>query len=109
MAEKCTKTSSPFSLEIKPYPFASLNLFTVPCSMCYTHSLFLKFAPFWRLVQAGCRGCICCCTTLLKQREGHYNLENPELSLANKIKLRIRQPNDMIPWHGHLNDSRDRS
>src|SRR5215831_13512622 len=30
MAEKCTKTSSPPSWEMKPNPFASLNHFTVP-------------------------------------------------------------------------------
>src|SRR5581483_3819847 len=32
MAEKCTKTSSPDWRLMNPYPFASLNHFTVPCS-----------------------------------------------------------------------------
>jgi beta-glucosidase/6-phospho-beta-glucosidase/beta-galactosidase len=33
MAEKCTKTSSPDSRLIEPKPFATLNHFTVPCSI----------------------------------------------------------------------------
>src|SRR5437899_202073 len=33
MAEKCTKTSSPVWRLIKPKPLASLNHFTVPCSI----------------------------------------------------------------------------
>src|SRR6266700_3395247 len=33
MAEKCTKTSSPLAREMNPKPLASLNHFTVPCSM----------------------------------------------------------------------------
>src|ERR1017187_7820221 len=33
MAEKCTKTSSPFSRWMKPYPLAALNHFTVPFSL----------------------------------------------------------------------------
>jgi hypothetical protein len=34
------------------------------------------------------QGVHCCCTTLLKQREGYYTLENPELSLINKAGFR---------------------
>src|SRR2546426_2355881 len=33
MAEKCTKTSSPDWRLMKPKPLASLNHFTVPCSI----------------------------------------------------------------------------
>src|ERR1700732_3540767 len=35
MAEKCTKTSSPFSRWMKPNPFPALNHFTVPVSFIY--------------------------------------------------------------------------
>jgi hypothetical protein len=42
MAEKCTKTSSPFSREIKPKPLASLNHLTVPFSML----MFLPLLEF---------------------------------------------------------------
>src|SRR6266436_1728140 len=38
MAEKCTKTSSPFSRWIKPYPLAALNHFTVPFSFICLYS-----------------------------------------------------------------------
>src|SRR3954467_12912385 len=33
IAEKCTNTSSPLAREMNPKPLASLNHFTVPCSM----------------------------------------------------------------------------
>src|SRR2546430_15582614 len=41
MAEKCTKTSSPLAREMNPKPLASLNHFTVPCSMMDYFLLFL--------------------------------------------------------------------
>jgi hypothetical protein len=40
MAEKCTKTSSPDWRLMKPNPFASLNHFTVPCSIGTTFFYF---------------------------------------------------------------------
>src|SRR3954471_2621684 len=40
MAEKCTKTSSPDWRLMKPNPFASLNHFTVPCSIGITFFYF---------------------------------------------------------------------
>ena len=43
MAEKCTKTSSPFCRLIKPYPLASLNHFTVPCSIVFKMYLSICF------------------------------------------------------------------
>src|SRR5581483_3544271 len=42
MAEKCTKTSSPVWRLIKPYPLASLNHLTVPCSIFLYCCSFLK-------------------------------------------------------------------
>src|SRR5579862_685967 len=54
MAEKCTKTSSPFCRLIKPYPLASLNHFTVPCSMClysYFPLLLVTLEGFGKIVQ----------------------------------------------------------
>src|SRR5271169_5413077 len=44
MAEKCTNTSSPFSREMKPKPLASLNHFTVPCSICFSNFLIVDVA-----------------------------------------------------------------
>src|SRR3954468_10158221 len=43
MAEKWTKTSSPVWRVMKPKPLASLNHFTVPCSMLLNTFKFLEF------------------------------------------------------------------
>src|SRR5579864_5998575 len=44
MAEKCTNTSpSPLFRVINPNPFASLNHFTIPCSICSCSFVFLIF------------------------------------------------------------------
>src|ERR1035437_9687357 len=47
IAEKCTKTSSPFSLWIKPQPLAALNHFTVPFSFICLYS-FLTYSVLIR-------------------------------------------------------------
>src|SRR3954463_15585124 len=42
IAEKCTNTSSPVWRLIKPKPLASLNHFTVPCSIVFSY-FFVEF------------------------------------------------------------------
>src|SRR5688572_13604801 len=52
MAEKCAKRSSlPSSGVMNPYPFASLNHFTVPVAMLLTCLLLNGWSPAHRSVQ----------------------------------------------------------
>src|SRR6266700_789676 len=54
MAEKCTNTSSPDWRLIKPKPLASLNHFTVPCSIVLPVSIVFEF--LLRRIAAGDKG-----------------------------------------------------
>jgi hypothetical protein len=56
------------------------------CSLFHVSHAFLvsEICAFLRGSPGRLQGVLCCCTTLLKQREGYYTLENPELSLINK-------------------------
>jgi hypothetical protein len=49
--------------------------------------LVSEFALFFRVVPGRLPQVQGCCTTLPKQRETHYNLENPELSLEMRETL----------------------